>query len=373
MKIFICGPTLYEKCHVGHARIFVFFNFLINFHKFMGYSPLALMQLTDIDPKIYQKYVSNKDKIFDMADILFTDLIDDINSLQIANNFIFTRVSDFIQVIEKDVVNILFSPDGYSFAGNVYLNISNNIDSPFGLSYDEINDMPIDISKGKHNQTDIILWNSENFYPKGIIKDIGNSEIHRTLTSGIPGWHFQDYEIIRYVFEGIYDMHGGARELLYPHHEFIDEISKNFDKKNNKLSHHKAWIHVGLVNVRGEKMSNSTGNTILISDILKKYNPNVLKIFFLSYHYKNDIDFDIKELDICDKIDKYITMNIFQEKDLTEQNNYNEKQLRIKFMNLLTDDYNTGSVLKLIIELLEKNRNSSLIRWMLEILGLRYY
>ncbi|HEX5518968.1 MAG TPA: class I tRNA ligase family protein [Candidatus Nitrosocosmicus sp.] len=373
MKIFICGPTLYEKCHIGHARIFVFFNFLINFHKFMGHSPLALMQLTDIDPKIYQKNVSDNDRIFDITNILFTNLIDDINSLQVANNFIFTRVSDFIQVIEKDVVNILFSSDGYSYAGNVYLNVFNNIDSPFGLSYDDINDMPIDISKGKHNQTDIILWNSENFYPRGIIKDICKSENHRTLTSGIPGWHFQDYEIIRYVFEGICDIHGGARELLYPHHEFIDEISKNFDKKNNKLLHHKAWIHVGLVNVRGEKMSNSTGNTILISDILKKYNPNVLKIFFLSYHYKNDIEFKIKDLDNCDKIDKYITMNIFQEKDLTEQNNYNEKQLRIKFMNLLTDDYNTGSVIKLIIELLETNRNSSLIRWMLEILGLRYY
>jgi cysteinyl-tRNA synthetase len=339
----------------------------------MGHSPLALMQLTDIDPKIYQKNVSNDDKIFDITDILFTNLMDDINSLQIANNFIFTRVSDFIQVIEKDVVNILFSSGGYSFAGNVYLNVSNNIDSPFGLSYDDINNMPIDISKGKHNQTDIILWNSENFYPKDIIKDISNLENHRTLTSGIPGWHFQDYEVIRYVFEGICDIHGGARELLYPHHEFIDEISKSFDKKNNILLHHRAWIHVGLVNIRGEKMSNSTGNTILISDILKKYNPNVLKIFFLSYHYKNDIEFKIKDLDNCDKIDKYITMNIFQEKDLTEQNDYIEKQLKIKFMNLMTDDYNTGSALKLIIELLETNRSSSLIRWMLEILGLRYY
>jgi cysteinyl-tRNA synthetase len=339
----------------------------------MGNSPLAIMQLTDIDPKIYQKNVFDNNRIFDTTDIFFTILIDDINSLQIANNFIFTRVSDFIRLIEKDVVNILFFSNGYSYAGNVYLNVSNNIDSPFGLSFNDIKDMPIDMSNGKHNQTDIILWNSENFYSKDIIKDISKSENYRILTSGIPGWHFQDYEIIRHVFEGIYDIHGGARELLYPHHEFIDEISKNFDKKNNKLPYHKAWIHVGLVNIQGEKMSNSTGNTILISDILKKYNPNVLKIYFLSYHYKNDIEFKIKDLDNCDKIDKYITMNVFQDKDLTEQNDYIEKQMRIKFINLLTDDYNTGSALKLIIEILETNRNPSLIRWMLEILGLRYY
>jgi cysteinyl-tRNA synthetase len=326
------------------------------------------MQLTDIDPKIYQKDMLNDDKVIN-TDIFFTDLIEDIDRLQLDNNFIFTRVSDFHHLIENDGVRILESPNGYSYTGNIYLNMSNETGSHFGLSCDEIKDMPIDLSKGKIDQRDIVIWNSENFYLNDIRKEIDKIDNYRILTSGIPGWHFQDYEIIKYVFNGSYDMHGGARELLYPHHEFINEISNKF----NKFISHKKWIHAGLVNIKSQKMSNSIGNTILIADILKKYSSNTLKIFFLSYHYTEDIEFAIKDLEVCEVIDEFIAINLLLNKDSSPQNNYLEKQLKVKFINLLNNSYNTGSVIKLILETLYKYHNSRLIKWMLEILGLRYY
>jgi cysteinyl-tRNA synthetase len=120
-------------------------------------------------------------------------------------------------------------------------------------------------------------------------------------------------------------------------------------------------------------MSNSIGNTILIADILKKYSSNTLKIFFLSYHYTEDIEFAIKDLEVCEVIDEFIAINLLLNKDSSPQNNYLEKQLKVKFINLLNNSYNTGSVIKLILETLYKYHNSRLIKWMLEILGLRYY
>lgn len=340
----------------------------------MGSFTLSLMQLTDIDPKIYQKDKFRSNDAFNVTNILFDDLIRDLNGLEIDTNFVFTCVSDFVGLIEKDVVNILNSCAGYSYAGNVYLNLSDDkVTSPFGLTCNDIENVPIDVSFGKSNQRDILIWNAENFYSKDIEKNAdldGNSKI---LTSGIPGWHFQDYEITRYVFNGIYDMHGGARELLYPHHEFIDEISKNLIKSKQKTSTQKSWIHIGLVNINSEKMSNSLGNTILISDILKKYNPNVLKIFFLCTYYKDDIEFTIKDLEYCEFIDKFITTSLLEYKDSPNPNVCLENQLKIKFIDLLQNDYDTKSIIKLILKVLDSYRNPRLIRWMLEILGLRYY
>ncbi len=373
MKIFICGPTLYERCHIGHARIFIFFNFLINFHRFVGDCPIAILQLTDIDHKIYQKDYHNSTNIAEISDKFLSFLFEDLNDIQVEKNFIYSRVSNFLSLIKSDVIDILNSKKGYTYAGNIYLKITGDITSPFGLSLNDIENMPIDISCGKNTQRDIMIWNSENFYQEYKKKDDCNSGINKkTLTSGIPGWHFQDHVVIKNVFNGDYDIHGGARELLYPHHEFIDEISKKINKNSNMLNK-KRWLHIGLVNINSEKMSNSIGNTISISNILKNYNPNALKIFILSTNYKTDIEFSIKDLYKAEENDKVITSFLLENKNNYHLNKNMEKQILKRFLTFLYDDYDTESAIRMILEILDQTRNSILIRRMLEILGLKYY
>jgi cysteinyl-tRNA synthetase len=373
LKIFICGPTLYERCHIGHARIFIFFNFLIKFYRFIGHSPIAILQLTDIDHKIYQKNDYKNNNIVNIPDIYLEYLLKDLKKIQVENIFIYSRVSDFLSLIKKDVVNNLKINKGYSYAGNIYLPVSETITSSLGLTLYDVENMLIDISRGKSNQRDIMIWNSENFYEESKNKiDSINENNDRLLTSGIPGWHFQDYEVIKYVFNNKYDIHGGARELLYPHHEFIDEISKKINMNIN-LRHRNMWTHIGLVNINSEKMSNSSGNTISISNILKRYNPNTLKIFFLSTHYKKDIEFSIKDLDRADEIDKIISSLLLENYYQSKQLLYLEKQSMKKFLKFLNNDYDTESAMKLVLELIEKYQNPILINRMIEILGLKYY
>ena len=373
MKIFICGPTLYERCHLGHARIFIFFNFLINLHKQLGNSPKAVLQLTDIDPKIYQKDYYKTAKIKDISNRYFSYLVEDLNKIGVQGNFVYSRVSDFLLLIKKDVINILTMKKGYSYAGNVYVNISNNITSPFNISSNEIKNMPIDISCGKNDQRDIMIWNADNFY-MDYLDESENYESHHKiiLTKGIPGWHFQDCEIIKYVLNGYYDIHGGAIELLYPHHEFIDEILQEISNKNNIFSK-KAWIHIGLVNIKSEKMSNSKGNTIFISDIAKRYSSNALKIFFLLKNYKHEIEFTIQDLERCEKMNEVIIVKFLEKKDSFHYDDNLKKQLLMNFLNLLDNDYDTGSAIKFIFGILNKYDNpTTLIKEMLEILGLKY-
>jgi cysteinyl-tRNA synthetase len=374
LKIFICGPTLYEKCHVGHARIFVFFNFLFNFHKFIGDSPIALLQLTDIDHKIYQKINYKSKKIGNIQDRYLTSLFSDLKSIQVEHNFIYSRVSDFLALIKKDVVNILKTKRGYSFGGNVYLSISDKIVGSVGLTSRDIHDMPIDISIGKMNQRDIMIWNSENFYQNGNGVDGNDGDNTDTfLTSGIPGWHFQDYEIIKNVFDIQYDIHGGARELIYPHHEFIEELSiaNNFKSENWKPKN--MWMHIGLVKVNSEKMSNSSFNTISISEILRKYSPNALKLFFLSKEYKSDVEFSYEDLDEADRVDKIIASFLLKNSVNYQKCDYAGKPYLMQFLKFLYDDYDTASSVKMVVELANRYQNPQLIKKMVEILGLKYY
>ncbi len=325
--------------------------------------------------KFIKKSNHTTEKIVNFPDKYLVYLFRDLENIQVEHNFIYSRVSDFLPLIKNDVVNILRTKRGYSYAGNVYLKINEPIFSSLGLTSDEINDMPIDISSGKINQRDILIWSSENFYPDNKRADCNCEYSDAYLTSGIPGWHFQDHEIIKNVFNGQYDIHGGARELLYPHHEFIDELFiKNSSNNDNNLIQKNIWVHIGLVNIDSKKMSNSSGNTIPISNVLKRYSPNALKIFFLSKKYNDDLEFSIKGLDKAAITDRIIAASFLKKNENKNQlHNSLKKKYLEHFLELLHNNYDTGSSINLILKIIDEHRNPILIERMVEILGLKYY
>lgn len=377
MKIFICGPTLYEKSHLGHARIFIFFNFLINYHKYKGNLPIAIVQLTDIDPKIYSKRTETNTELDVIIIKNFTRLVRDLTKLQVISNFLFTRVSDFQIQMKKRIINVLDTKNGYSYAGNIYLKMDSNIKSPFGLRSEELDDMPIDISPGKEDQKDIMIWNSENFY-ENTDKNSHTSDFHfRNLVSGIPGWHYQDYQVISSVFNNDYDIHGGAIELAYPHHEFIYRISQQMEGQTKVGKKSLKWIHLGILKINSEKMSNSSNNTISISQILKKYSSNTIKIFFLSYNYRDDINFLFSSLKravrIDNEISSFLISNMAGTKCEDESSNDNNNLRFREFFGILENDYDTRSAIKYILKSIRNRDDAYLIKKMIDLLGLRYY
>lgn len=371
LKIFICGPTIYERSHLGHARIFIFFSFIINYYLEKGYKPKAIVQLTDIDPKIYEKIRLKKNKdtcIRKLTDYYLVKLFDDLQLLGVLENFIFSRVSDFMELIKDDIVKILYNKYGYSYGGNVYIKPSgNNIDLIKDFLSMDIDNMPIDISEGKINQNDILLWNAENFYPV-----VGT----KFLVTGIPGWHFQDGAIIKYLFKGLYDIHGGAKELIYPHHLFISKINQ---KLNLLIADESpaTWLRIGHININSEKMSNSKKNTISISKFIKKYNSNTLKLFFFMHGYRDDIDIKKKEIEKAYEFDKMIDHFYLQLNQLDLLNNLTppsyDEILFNKFMDILKNDFDTTSALKFIIQLISDKKDIGTIDKMVRMFGLRYY
>ena len=379
LKIFVCGPTLYEKSHLGHARIFIFFNFLINYFKCLGLSPIAVVQLTDIDPKIFGKM-----RTFDSSVSLdsitlphLTQLIKDLQQLQVINNFTFTRVSNFQFQMMNQIINLVKLKKVYSYGGNIYLKIDLDMQSPFGFTVEQLDNMPIDISPGKLDQKDIMLWNAENFYDLPIRGNDRSEFYFRNLVSGIPGWHYQDFQIIKSVFNNHYDVHGGAEELVYPHHEFIFRISNQIQKINHLNEKKPKWIHIGILKIKSKKMSNSRGNTITISDFLNKYSPNSLKILFLLEHYNKDLSFNGRKLRnavlLDNEISSYFLSESFKTENLLKSMNESDTQKFSEFLRILNNDYDTKSAISHIIKCIRDLESASYVKKMTDLLGLQYH
>ena len=342
-----------------------------------GYSPLAVVQLTDIDPKIYSKARNTDTKKITRK--YFRRLMKDLAALEVLDNFCFSRVSDFQIQMKDQIINLIMSNSAYSYGGNVYLNSPRPLlVSPFGNGPEELDNMPIDLSDGKIDQKDIMIWNADNFYPYEFkTSDSANNFFHNFLVSGVPGWHFQDSQIIKTIFNGRYDFHGGASELVYPHHEFIYRLLGKLRPNDSTDEKAVSWIHLGILKINSRKMSNSSGNVISTRTALKSYNPNTIKIFFLNHPYSNDIEYTKEKIEKANLIDEKIAsffcdlfcenMRRMQKLDKKSQTKYSN------FIKILDKNYDTRDALGFILECISDKDNPDLINKMTFTLGLRYY
>ena len=341
-------------------------------------TPITVVQLTDVDPKIFAK-IKKDDGNVSLEDITMhhlTQLIEDLQKLQVIKNFTFTRVSSFQVQMMNQIINLLELKKAYSYGGNIYLKIDSDIKSPFGFTVKQLDNMPIDIAPGKLDQRDIMLWNAENFYDLSIRGDERSEFYFRNLVSGIPGWHFQDFQIIKSVFNNHYDIHGGADELVYPHHEFIYRISHQMQRISHQSKKKPKWIHIGILKIKSEKMSNSRGNTITISDFLKKYSPNSLKILYLREQYDKDFSFNRKKLSdailVDNEISSYFASEYVKNGKLEETLNESDRQKFSAFLRILDNNYDTRSAISYIRKCIRDLENASYVKKMTDLLGLWY-
>ena len=341
-------------------------------------TPITVVQLTDVDPKIFAK-IKKDDGNVSLENITMrhlTQLIEDLQELQVIKNFTFTRVSNFQVQMMNQIINLLELKKAYSYGGNIYLKIDSDIKSPFGFTVKQLDNMPIDIAPGKLDQRDIMLWNAENFYDLSIRGDERSEFYFRNLVSGIPGWHFQDFQIIKSVFNNHYDIHGGADELVYPHHEFIYRISNQMQRISYQSKKKPKWIHIGILKIKSEKMSNSRGNTITISDFLKKYSPNSLKILYLREQYDKDFSFNRRKLSdailVDNEISSYFASEFVKNGKLEETLNESDRQKFSAFLRILDNNYDTRSAISYIRKCIRDLENASYVKKMTDLLGLWY-
>ena len=361
VKIFVCGPTVYDYCHLGHARIFVFYDFMTRYFLLKGLAPIVLLNITDIDPKIASRANTEGLSIEALTNKYIDGLYNDLISCGITTSFNFARVSDYVNTAAKLVINLLERNLAYSRNGNIYLN-TNRL-KLYGklsqMSKNDLNSRRLDIGPGKLNPSDILIWNASD--------EFGQKYDHKILGSGIPWWHMQDTSVAMSNFNGIYDIHGGATELIYPHHESHLAQLEVLASSSCPIRY---WTHVGLVKIKGRKMSNSVGNTIKIRDLLKRYSSNTLRLYLFSQHYRESLIFSRSKLNKFEIIDESISKAI--DNVLTYKESDNNPKLLAKFIRYIEDDFDTPRALDLLIETARSKDKVKDLKNMVNIFGLQY-
>ncbi len=289
INIFVCGPTVYDYSHLGHAKTYVQFDMIVKYLRFKGYEVDYLQNITDLDDKIIRRANESKTDWREVSKKYERAYRKDMKSLGVDSVTKYAKATDYIKDIESQVNRLIEKGYAYKISDGWYFDLSK--DKDYGklagrTSLDAEDSVSrIDENSEKRNKGDFCLW---KFSKPG--EPVWKSK----LGDGRPGWHIEDTAITEKEFGPQYDIHGGATDLIFPHHEA--EIAQ-MESVSGKKPLVRYWMHTGFLNIRKEKMSKSKGNFKTIRDILKVYDKPVIRYFFASTSYRKPIDFSENNLE----------------------------------------------------------------------------
>lgn len=356
IKLFVCGITSYDYAHIGHARTYIVFDMITKYLRQQGYQVFYLQNITDIDDKIIRRAKKKKITPHQLAQKFEKEYLKDMEALGVDSVNKYARATEHIDQIISQVKRLQQKGYAYEIEDGLYYDLSKFED--YGklsgrTSLEEEDAVSrIDQAKDKRNQRDFCLWKkSKPNEPKW----------DSPWGQGRPGWHIEDTAITERYFGPQYDVHGGARDLIFPHHEA--EIAQ-MEALSGQKPMVKYWIHAGFLTVNGEKMSKSKGNFITIRDFLKDYSPRTLRLFVLKSHYRSPIDYNKTVLKQTkkqiEKIDEFVT----RLKDYPGEKRKSKDlvaKAKPEFEKAMNDDFNTPQALAVIFDLI-KQANTALDR-----------
>ena len=357
VKFFVCGPTVYDKSHIGHARTYISFDMIVRYMKYRGYSVFYLQNITDVDDKIIRRAEELGVSPMKLARKYEEMYLEDMKLLQVENVNLYARATEHIPEIINQIKILIEKGYAYETDNGVYFDESKFKD--FGKlsnrKLDDLNVHRIGLDSSKRNPGDFALWKKRQSSTDGeeLIWD-------SPWGTGRPGWHIEDTAITDSYFGPQYDIHGGGLNLIFPHHEA--EIAQ-MESVSGKKPMVKYWMHTGFLNVKGEKMSKSLGNFITIKELSEKYPLEVFRFFVLSTHYRSPIDFSAKILEqannslnriykLIEIINEHLDGNISQ--SLDNDIHYTEKveDAQQSFIDAMDNDFNTPLAISLLFDLI---------------------
>ena len=286
VKFFVCGPTVYDYVHLGHARTYIGFDIIARYLEFSGYHVRYLMNITDVADRLIQRAAQLKMEPLELAREYENAFKEDLKALGITNIEHYERASDYVPQIITQIKSLIDKGIAYQTETGVYFEVKKfpGFGQLSGQSLEELGLRRLELCASKRNPEDFSLWRRHD---TGLRWD-------SPWGSGRPGWHIEDTAISITHFGDTYDLHGGASELIFPHHEA--EIAQA-EALTGKSPFVRFWIHTGLLTTKGRKMSKSLGNAIRIRDALSKYTAAELRYYFASFHYREQVkisDFALK-------------------------------------------------------------------------------
>ncbi len=352
--MFVCGPTVYDHSHLGHARTYIAFDIIARYLRYKGYSLFYLMNITDVDDKIIARAEESHIEPMELARTFESQFHEDMKALGVDSVNLYARASEHIPEIIGQIKRLVQKGYAYETETGVYYDIKKF--EEFGkLSHQKLEEVKkhrIELDQTKRDPQDFALWKKRK---SGLRWDSLWGE-------GRPGWHIEDTAISERYLGQQYDIHGGAIDLIFPHHESEIVQMESISGKKPIVNY---WLHTGFLKVAGEKMAKSLGNFVTIRDALEHYDTEVLRLFFGSTHYRSPIDYTEKSLQqaknsletLYTTIENIRDLETKEDKELTKGEKELQKELqktKKNFLVAMNDDFNTPLAISHLFDISKK-------------------
>jgi len=349
--VYVCGPTVYDDAHLGHARSSIVFDLLHRVLRANDYDVTMAKNFTDVDDKIIKKIKESGKSLEEITTFYINSYKNDMAKLNILPNDLEPYATQNIKAMINMINKLLDTNKAYKLNDGIYLDTSK--DTQYGAishrASDENSQARVEVNNNKKDQKDFAMW---KFFDKSEVGFDSN------FGYGRPGWHIEcsamiDTHLSNHDLPYAIDIHGGGADLLFPHHE--NEASQTRCCTSQELS--KYWMHNGFVNINGEKMSKSLGNSFFLKDALKQYDGEVIRFYMMTAHYRADFSFSEDDLKSSKKrLDKLYRLK----KRLygVQSNNKANKVLTNALFDALNDDMNTSKALASIDEYISSSNDA---------------
>ncbi|MED4534525.1 cysteine--tRNA ligase [Metabacillus fastidiosus] len=351
VKMYVCGPTVYNYIHIGNARPAIVYDTVRRYLEFSGYDVKYVSNFTDVDDKLIKAANDLGETVPVIADRFIEAYFEDVAALGCKRADVHPRVTENIDLIIDFIQALIDKGYAYEASGDVYY--KTRVFKDYGkLSHQSIDELRvgarIEVGDKKQDSLDFVLW-----------KAAKEGEIAWTSPwgEGRPGWHIECSAMAKKYLGDSIDIHAGGQDLTFPHHE--NEIAQTEALTEKQFA--KYWLHNGYININNEKMSKSLGNFVLVNDIIKKHDPQVVRFFMLSVHYRHPINFSDELLENTKNAFERLKTSytnlqhrIESSTNLTENDGAWIDQinsLRDQFRHEMDDDFNTANAITILFEL----------------------
>jgi cysteinyl-tRNA synthetase len=353
VSMYVCGPTVYDSCHIGHARSAVVFDVMGRHLESRGYAVTYVRNFTDVDDKIIKRAQELDTDCTTVSEKYIREFYEDMDALFVRRADIEPKATEHIDDILR-IINILMDKKiAYAVDGDVYFSVE-SFEGYGKLSGRRLEDMAagarVAVDDRKRNPFDFALWKAAK---------PGEPSWESPWGEGRPGWHIECSGMSSRYLGETFDIHGGGKDLIFPHHE--NEIAQSEAAFGVQFVRY--WAHNGFVNINHEKMSKSLGNFLLIRDILKTYHPEAVRLFLLTSHYRSPVDFTQQAMEEAETaLEKIYGVMVRMENVAGVDTSATEEtpgEYWERFLAAMDDDFNTAQGIGILFEMV-RNVNRTL-------------
>ncbi|MDP3009109.1 MAG: cysteine--tRNA ligase [Methylococcales bacterium] len=337
--MYVCGMTVYDYCHIGHARVMVVFDTVARYFRYLGYDLTYVRNITDIDDKIIQRAIENGEDFHALTERFITAMHEDEQALSVLPVDIEPRATQSIHDIVAMIETLISNGLAYVGAnGDVFYAVTKfaNYGQLSGKNLDDLQaGERVDVDHAKNNPLDFVLWK---------MAKTGEPFWESPWGNGRPGWHIECSAMSTCCLGNSFDIHGGGMDLQFPHHE--NEIAQSEGATGEKFVN--LWMHNGFVRVDNEKMSKSLGNFFTVREVLKQYRPEIIRFFILSSHYRSPLNYSDESLN---EAYSALTRLYTALRGVDSVDSAVDTDYKTRFEQAMDDDFNTPVALAVLFDL----------------------